>query len=60
MDRELRDWNFAMEPEAVAQPTQQGADDFFRRRVLAADARHIPRTACFGQTVPIHIESLAQ
>lgn len=43
-DRGLRDWNFAMEPEAVAQAMEQGPDDFFRRRVLAADAAHVPTT----------------
>jgi len=45
VDRELRDWNFAMEPEAVAQAVEQGSDDFFRRRVLAANARHVPTAA---------------
>ena len=33
---------------------QQGTDDHFRRRVLAADARHVPTAAGFGQFVPIH------
>ena len=31
-----------MEPEAVAQPMEQGPDDAFRRRVLAANATHVP------------------
>jgi hypothetical protein len=40
-----------VQAEAVAQPAQQGPDNFFRRRVFAADAAHVPRTACFSQAV---------
>jgi hypothetical protein len=43
-----------VQAEAVAQPVEQGTDNFFRRRVLAADAAHVPGTAGFGQTIPIH------
>ena len=40
-----------VQAEAAAQAAQQGADDFFRRRVLAANAAHIPRAVCFSQAV---------
>jgi hypothetical protein len=43
-----------MQAEGVAQPAQQGADDFFRRGMFAADARHVPRATSFSQAVPIH------
>ncbi len=40
-----------MEAKAVAQPMQQGTYDAFRRRVLAANARHVPRTALTRQVI---------
>ena len=46
--------DFDMEAETVTHFVEQGADDFFRRRILAANARHVPRTAGFRQAVFIH------
>lgn len=40
-----------MQAEAVAQAMQQGADDAFRRRVLAANPRHVPTAPGVRKTV---------
>ena len=46
-----RDWNADVEAEAVAHAVEELADDNFGRRVLAADAAHVPGAAFFGETV---------
>jgi hypothetical protein len=52
------DWDSDIEAEAAAQAMEQGTDDALRRRVLAADARHVPGSALTRKTVAIHGGSL--
>ena len=44
-------WNADVEAEAVAHPVEELADDNFGRRILAADAAHVPGAAFFGEAV---------
>jgi hypothetical protein len=40
-----------VQPKAITHAMQQRAHDFLRRRVLAADATHVPTAALFAQAV---------
>src|SRR3954467_3715385 len=44
-------WNADMEAEAVAHAVEELANDNFGRRILAADAAHVPGPAFFCETV---------
>ena len=48
---ELRNQNSPMQTEPISHSMQQGPYDFFRRRVFAADAGHIPASAFRRQTI---------
>jgi hypothetical protein len=47
-----------VEAKAIAHSMKQRTNGFFRRRVLAANSAHIPRTPLFGEEVFVHINIL--
>ena len=44
----------SVKPEPIPHAVQQAPDHLFRCRVFAANARHVPGAASFGQAVFVH------
>lgn len=48
------DGNFGVQPEAIAEAMEQGADDKLGVGMFAAYAAHVPTAAGFGEAVFVH------
>jgi len=50
----IRNRDFHMKPKAITHFVKQRTHSFFRRRVFAANAAHVPTAAFFCQPVFVH------